>query len=243
MPIGFAALINRANDQWRSHTLTGLTAIVTVHLFIISPLGEDYFLIKPINVILMVMLAAGLLVLARSIISASLLLLFLFLLVTAFVIEIHGGGGMVTIRIRAGAWILMALAIMWIVARTVYAPGQITYHRVVGASMLYLTIGVLFAALYAFVATLTPEAFRGLSISPHVSLPTDVVYFSFVTLTTVGYGDVTPLDPLIRSLSNLESIIGQLYPATVLARLVSLEERFGGGAKKGSVRQSPDSGH
>ena len=157
--------------------------------------------------------------------------------------EIHGGGGMVTIRIRAGAWILMALAIMWIVARTVYAPGQITYHRVVGASMLYLTIGVLFAALYAFVATLTPEAFRGLSISPHVSLPTDVVYFSFVTLTTVGYGDVTPLDPLIRSLSNLESIIGQLYPATVLARLVSLEERFGGGAKKGSVRQSPDSGH
>ena len=191
----------------------------------------------------MVMLAAGLLVLARSIISASLLLLFLFLLVTAFVIEIHGGGGMVTIRIRAGAWILMALAIMWIVARTVYAPGQITYHRVVGASMLDLTIGVLFAALYAFVATLTPEAFRGLSISPHVSLPTDVVYFSFVTLTTVGYGDVTPLDPLIRSLSNLESIIGQLYPATVLARLVSLEERFGGGAKKGSVRQSPDSGH
>ena len=243
MRIGFAALINRANDQWRSHILTGLTAIVTVHLFIISPLGEDYFLIKPINVILMVMLAAGLLVLARSIISASLLLLFLFLLVTAFVIEIHGGGGMVTIRIRAGAWILMALAIMWIVARTVYAPGQITYHRVVGASMLYLTIGVLFAALYAFVATLTPEAFRGLSISPHVSLPTDVVYFSFVTLTTVGYGDVTPLDPLIRSLSNLESIIGQLYPATVLARLVSLEERFGGGAKKDSVRQSPDSGH
>ena len=91
MRIGFAALINRANDQWRSHILTGLTAIVTVHLFIISPLGEDYFLIKPINVILMVMLAAGLLVLARSIISASLLLLFLFLLVTAFVIEIHGG--------------------------------------------------------------------------------------------------------------------------------------------------------
>jgi hypothetical protein len=243
MRIGFAALFDRANEQWRNHILTGLTAIVTVHLFIISPLGEDYFLIKPINVILMVMLAAGLLVLSRSIISAALLLLFLFLLVTAFVVELHDGDGMLTIRIRAGAWILMALAIMWIVARTVYAPGQITYHRVVGASMLYLTIGVLFAALYAFVATLTPEAFRGLAISPHVSLPTDVVYFSFVTLTTVGYGDVTPLDPLIRSLSNLESIIGQLYPATVLARLVSLEERFGGDAKKDSVRQSPDSGH
>jgi hypothetical protein len=243
MRIGFAALFDRANEQWRTHILTGLTAIVTVHLFIISPLGEDYFLIKPINVILMIMLAAGLLVLSRSIISAALLLLFLFLLVTAFVVEVRDGDGMLTIRIRAGAWILMALAIMWIVARTVYAPGRITYHRVVGASLLYLTIGVLFAALYAFLATLMPEAFRGLSMSPHVSLPTDVVYFSFVTLTTVGYGDVTPLDPLIRSLSNLESIIGQLYPATVLARLVSLEERFSGSGKKGGVPQSPDGRH
>ena len=89
MRIGFAALINRANEQWRNHILTGLTAIVTVHLFIVSPLGEYYFLIKPINVILMIMLAAGLLVLSRSIISAALLLLFLFLLVTAFVVEVH----------------------------------------------------------------------------------------------------------------------------------------------------------
>jgi voltage-gated potassium channel Kch len=239
MRIGFSALLDRANEQWRNHFLTGVTVVMTVHLFIISPL--DYFIIKPINVIMVVMLAPALLVLARSIISAALLLLFLILLVTAFVVEIHGGSDMLTIRIRGGAWVLMALAIMWIVARTVYAPGQITYHRVVGATMLYLTIGVLFAALYAFLSTLTPDAFRGLATSPHVSLHTEVVYFSFVTLTTVGYGDIIPLDPLIRSLSNLEAIIGQLYPATVIARLVSLQQRFGASAKKDGVRQSPDS--
>jgi hypothetical protein len=50
-----------------------------------------------------------------------------------------------------------------------------------------------------------------------------LIYFSFVTLTTVGYGDILPMHPVARSLCNLESIIGQLYPATLLARLVSLE--------------------
>jgi hypothetical protein len=51
----------------------------------------------------------------------------------------------------------------------------------------------------------------------------NLIYFSFVTLTTVGYGDILPIHPVARSLCNLESIIGQLYPATLLARLVSLE--------------------
>jgi hypothetical protein len=48
-------------------------------------------------------------------------------------------------------------------------------------------------------------------------------YYSFVTLTTVGYGDITPVHPLARSLAVFEALTGQLYPAILLARLVSLE--------------------
>jgi len=48
-----------------------------------------------------------------------------------------------------------------------------------------------------------------------------------VTLTTVGYGDSTPIDPLIRGLSTIETIVGQLYPAPPLARLMSSEMRVG----------------
>ena len=48
------------------------------------------------------------------------------------------------------------------------------------------------------------------------------VYFSFVTLTTVGYGDISPVARAARSLAMLEALIGQLYPAVILARLVSL---------------------
>ncbi|HTC04866.1 MAG TPA: potassium channel family protein, partial [Xanthobacteraceae bacterium] len=50
-----------------------------------------------------------------------------------------------------------------------------------------------------------------------------LLYFSFSTLTTVGYGDITPVYPLARNLANLEAVIGQLFPATLLARLISLE--------------------
>jgi hypothetical protein len=52
-----------------------------------------------------------------------------------------------------------------------------------------------------------------------------ILYFSFVTLTSTGYGDVTPVHPLVRTLANVEAIIGQLYPATLLARLITLELR------------------
>ena len=52
-----------------------------------------------------------------------------------------------------------------------------------------------------------------------------IVYFSFVTLTSTGFGDVTPFHPIVRTLSNVEAIIGQLFPATLLARLITLELR------------------
>lgn len=51
----------------------------------------------------------------------------------------------------------------------------------------------------------------------------DLVYFSFTTLPTTGFGDIVPIDPFARSLANLESVIGQLFPATLLARLMTLE--------------------
>ena len=50
-----------------------------------------------------------------------------------------------------------------------------------------------------------------------------LIYYSFVTLTTIGYGDIVPVNSFARGLANLEAIIGQLYPATLLARFVTLE--------------------
>ena len=98
-----------------------------------------------------------------------------------------------------------------------------TYHRVIGAVLLYLTIAMIFVALYAFFGLLFPDAFEGLPIRDTPKLTANLIYFSFVTMTSTGYGDIVPIHPIARSLANLEAIIGQLYPATLLARLVTLE--------------------
>jgi Ion channel len=91
-----------------------------------------------------------------------------------------------------------------------------------GAILLYLAIGLTFAALYAFVGVST-DAFSGMAVKDSPTLSSTMIYFSFGTLTTAGSGDIVPLNAFARSLSNVEAMIGQLYPATLLARLVTLE--------------------
>jgi Ion channel len=105
----------------------------------------------------------------------------------------------------------------------VFSPGRITYHRIIGAILVYLSVALTFVALYSIVGLLVPNAFSGMSFGDNPALASNVIYFSFVTLTSTGYGDIFPVNPVARSLCNLETIIGQLYPATLLARLVSLE--------------------
>ena len=111
-----------------------------------------------------------------------------------------------------------------VVARAVFASGQVTYHRLVGTLLLYLLIGTTFAGLYGTVGLLAPHAFSGMP--PREDGPAviaHVLYFSFATLTSVGYGDIIPMHPVTRGLSNLEAVIGQLFPATLIARIVTLE--------------------
>lgn len=118
---------------------------------------------------------------------------------------------------------LSALAI--VVFLQVSRTGPVSSHRIRGAIALYLLIAMLFAFLYGLFEILGPGAFN---------MPADwsraaparaetFYYFSIVTLTTVGFGDITPVHPFVRSLVMLEALIGQLYPAILLARLVSME--------------------
>lgn len=100
--------------------------------------------------------------------------------------------------------------------------GPITVQRIQGAIAAYLLIGMTFGAAYVMVAVYAPGAFTG-AIAGAGTPYEEFTYFSFVTLTTVGYGDITPVQPFARSLAQLEALIGQLFPAVLLARLVSME--------------------
>ena len=100
-----------------------------------------------------------------------------------------------------------------------FQPGEITYHRIEGSIVVYLLAGLVFAyvfhAVYLFAGVTSFNNMKG-------DLK-ELLYFSFTSLTTMGYGDITPVHPLARSLANLEALIGQLYPAILIARLVSME--------------------
>jgi hypothetical protein len=107
-----------------------------------------------------------------------------------------------------------------VILARVFAGGPVTMHRIQGAIAGYLLLGLVWANVYELLAMRLPGAFTGAELA---GTGYRWVYFSFVTLTTVGYGDMIPVHPLARSFANLEALTGQLYPAILLARLVSLE--------------------
>ena len=113
-----------------------------------------------------------------------------------------------------------------IVLLQVFREGPITIHRITGAIAVYLLIGLMWSFLYHFIALQSPEAFKlpaSLGTYTADTLQSNLLYFSFVTLTTLGYGDILAVHPSARMLVMLEALTGQLFPAILLARLVSLE--------------------
>jgi len=111
-----------------------------------------------------------------------------------------------------------------LVLEHVFRDGPITGDRVRGAVLAYLLLGLVWTFAYQLTHRLAPGSFRFAEAAerPEVFMHS-LGYFSFVTLTTVGYGDVTPLHPIARSLAVAEALIGQLYPAILIGRLVSLQ--------------------
>lgn len=112
-----------------------------------------------------------------------------------------------------------------IIAR-VFRSGGITIYRVYGAIAVYILLGILWGEFYVLIYLFEPSAFyfdpATRSSEPPIS---ELIYFSFTTLTTLGVGDILPVHPMARSLATLEALVGQLYPAVLLARLVTLYQK------------------
>ncbi|WKN40518.1 potassium channel family protein [Tunicatimonas pelagia] len=104
----------------------------------------------------------------------------------------------------------------------IFATDSMNRDVLYAACTIYIILGNLFTALYMIIHTLDPEAFfvSGPLESP---LPWQrIVYFSYSTLTTLGYGDIAPVSPWAQSLAAIESMTGLLYIAIILGRLVSV---------------------
>ena len=216
-------------QRWGDPALTVLAIELAVAIFIVAPLGvlaPRNGLILPLVLTALVVapvLLAALLVASESGPATAAVFVAIALIVSGMVYGLGRPSVLTTYLHLIGALIL-GCALIWVVARAVFAPGRVTYHRLVGTLVLYLMIGATFAGLYGTLGLLVPHAFGGMP--PREDGPAviaHVLYFSFGTLTSVGYGDVVPMHPLTRGLSNFEAVIGQLFPATVIARMVTLE--------------------
>lgn len=211
-------------ERTREPGLTALLIIEVSLIFIVTPLtgmGVLPEIVLPLMFVLFVI--ATLVVTSRSHVAAGLVVIAVVL--TPFGAFVHAEHpSLLTEWLSTGGRLLGLAALSWVIARAVFGPGRMTVHRVQGAIVLYLNIALVFFALYRLVDTLASQAFSGLpeSGTEHGS-GAALLYFSFSTLTTTGYGDITPLHPFARNLANLEAVIGQLFPATLLARLVSLQ--------------------
>jgi hypothetical protein len=113
---------------------------------------------------------------------------------------------------------LFVVATIVVIARGVINDGKVSVQSVLGAICVYLLMGMLFTFLYSLAAVLGSGTLfaQGTDGTPAIRL-----YFSFVTLTTVGYGDYAPLGDIARTLANMEALFGQLYLVTVIGVLVS----------------------
>jgi hypothetical protein len=213
---------SRLRGYWtEERSLTVLLLLLVLHIFVLTPatfLGRAFQIIGALFLVLM--LAEGLLTMVK---------LKVLRWIGAVIVA-----GVVLFKFAALFWsvpwliigdILFMLfslsALAYIVFLQISKEGPVTAHLLRGAIAEYLLIAMFFAFLYSLIEKLVPGAFT-ISGSPDAHGET-FYYFSIITLTTVGFGDITPVHPFVRSLVMSEALIGQLYPVVMLSRLVTLE--------------------
>jgi len=115
---------------------------------------------------------------------------------------------------------LLLLQVITHLLRFIVTAPRVDVEVLAAGVATYLVIGLVWAMLYLLVGFADPKAYQ-LSTGKVLD-GFNAVYFSFVTLTTIGYGDISPVAPIARMLAILEAVMGVLFPAVLIARLVSM---------------------
>ena len=112
------------------------------------------------------------------------------------------------------------LVLSW---RQVMFVGKVDTNKVVGAICIYILLGLIWAFGYLVIEGLSPGSLNGLEHEVWQQNMEDVIYYSMVTLTTLGYGDITPAQPLTRFLAYMEAVAGIFYTTVLVASLIGMQ--------------------
>jgi hypothetical protein len=124
--------------------------------------------------------------------------------------------GSVLVTVTLLLYVRIVLVIM-------FRRGPITWGRIQGAVCAYLLLGLVWGSAFEFIERMHAGSFSFVTRASNIDqLSSKLTYFSFSTLTTVGFGDVTPVLPFARSLTIAEAVVGQLFPAILIGALVAM---------------------
>jgi hypothetical protein len=222
-PAGWRGRLGRLRQRWREPSLTMLLVMQGLTIFVFVPadaaglglppgvagLPQFVFmafaiLMSPLSWTLWAGLATMLMVVAGQLILGRL-------------------GGLADLLMGGAVGAATHVLLIAAIAGAVFGPGRFTRHRLQGSVLLYLNIALLFAILHRVVAELVPGAYTNLpNPFDQAQFRAATDYLSFSTITSVGYGDIVPVHPLARGMAMLEAVTGQVFPATLLARVVAM---------------------
>ncbi len=193
-----------------------LVALFLVPSFITAPGGEDFATTLLFS---LVMLSTGFVVTGRhrSLAGGPLIVLPLVAMIWLIYLGFWSPAGLTGTIFWAYLTVTTAVAIARLLA-FVRSARRVDGEMLASGVSIYLLFGLLWSFFYRLTDMLYPGSFHGV---PGRLAEQDAFYFSMVTLTTVGYGDITPVGHQARSLAILESIVGVLYVGIFIARLIS----------------------
>ncbi|PMG30240.1 hypothetical protein BCU94_11595 [Shewanella sp. 10N.286.52.C2] len=108
----------------------------------------------------------------------------------------------------------------WRAAKQVLFSGVISTNQIIGSICIFLLLGLIWAFIYLLLIEIFGVAFNGIEAQNWTDNLTTVIYYSYITLTTVGYGEISPAVPMARFFAFSEAITGQFYMAIIVASLV-----------------------
>ena len=115
--------------------------------------------------------------------------------------------------------------------------GMVDGNKIIGAICIYILIGLIWALGYLIVEHIFPGSFRGLDASLWQLNFEELLYYSLVTMTTLGYGDITPIQPLARFLAYMEAITGVFYTTVLVASLIGMRLAAFNASEGGSAKE------
>lgn len=177
------------------HYLIEAAMILTIVIFIWSIKSSKAWVKSGIGIVITIV---GVVVISRIIDIGNYIVFHLILMVGFYLATIHAA------------------------AKLVLFTGEIDSNSIIGAICIYLLLGMVWGFLYMLQIAIWPHSFKGLDSIVWFEIFSDIMYFSFVTLTTLGYGDITPITPVAKFFVYLQTIVGQFYIAIFVASIISI---------------------